>query len=95
MKLRLEVTPIGGEPYQVTTNLFTVIAWERRFKSKASALANALGLEDLAYLAYEAAKQANLVVPVVFDDFLQQIESVTVVEADQTNPTPGAHTADL
>lgn len=95
MKLTLEVTPTEGEPYQVTTNLFTVVAWERKFKSKASALASALGLEDLAFLAFEAAKQNGVTVPAVFDDFLRRLESVTVVEQHDQNPTNGEHTVDL
>lgn len=94
MKLTLEVTPNEGDPYQVTTNLFTVVAWERRFKSKASTLATALGLEDLAFLAYEAAKQSGVTVPAVFDDYLKRIDSVTVVEQHETNPTRGEPSAE-
>ena len=94
MKLTLEVKPNEGEAYRVTTNLFVVVAWERRFKTKASALATALGLEDLAFLAYEAAKQSGVTVPAVFDDFLKRVESITVVEEHDTNPTGGEHSAE-
>lgn len=95
MKLILEVIPKDGDAYHVTTNLFTVVAWERKYKSKASTLATALGLEDLAFLAFEAAKQAGITVPAVFDDFLKRIESVTVVEQPDTNPTDGEPSAGL
>ena len=95
MKLTLEVTPHEGDPYRVTTNLFTVVAWERRYTSKASTLATALGLEDLAFLAYESAKQGGVTVPAVFDDFLKRIESVTVVEQSDANPSSGEPSADL
>ena len=94
MKLTLEVKPNEGEAYRVTTNLFVVVAWERRFKTKASALATALGLEDLAFLAYEAAKQSGVTVPAVFDDFLKRVESITVVEEHDTNPTGGEPSAE-
>lgn len=89
MKLTLEVTPVEGEPYKVTTNLFVIVAWERRFKTKASTLATALGLEDLAFLAYEAAKLSGVTVPAVFDDYLRRVDQVTVVEQQDVNPTNG------
>ena len=94
MKLTLEVTPHDGEPYRVTTNLFVVVAWERRFKSKASTLATSLGLEDLAFLAYESAKQSGVTVPAVFDDFLKRVESVTGAEQHDANPTSGELSAE-
>ena len=87
MKLTLEVTPIDGDPYHVTTNLFVIVAWERKFKTKASALATALGMEDLAFMAWESAKQAGITVQGIFDDYLKRIESVTVVEEEPANPT--------
>lgn len=95
MKLTLEVKPNEGEAYRVTTNLFVVVAWERKFKTKASALATALGLEDLAFLAYEAAKQSGVTVPAVFDDYLKRIEAITVVEEHDTNPTAGEPSAEV
>lgn len=95
MKLTLEVTPHEGDPYQVTTNLFVVVAWERRFKTKASTLATALGLEDLAFLAWESAKQAGITVPGIFDDFLRRVASIQVVEEQDANPTHGEPSADL
>lgn len=93
MQLQLRVVT-DPEPYTVTTNLFTVVAWERKFKAKASQMANAMGLEDLAFLAYEASKQHGVVVPAVFDDFLRKIENVEVVGAEDVTPTDGGHDAD-
>lgn len=86
MKLDLAVVTHSGD-YKVTTNLMTVIAWERRFKAKASTLANGVGAEDLAFLAFEASKQAGIETPIVFDDFLKTLVSVDVVEDQPVTPT--------
>jgi hypothetical protein len=53
MKLTLRVDQ-GDGPMEVTTNLFTIVAWERKYKTKASNIANGIGLEDLAFLAHTA-----------------------------------------
>ena len=53
MQLNIQVTT-ADDQYQVETNLFTIVAWERKFKTKASNLAQGIGMEDLAYLAYES-----------------------------------------
>jgi len=92
MKITLKVTPNEGEPYEVTTNLFVVVAWERRTKRQASSLANGIGAEDLAFFAYESAKQSGVTVPAVFDDYIKRISSVEVVNSDEPNPTDAAVT---
>jgi hypothetical protein len=50
MKLTLSVRLADGETYQVVTNLFVIISWERKFKRRASDLANGIGMEDLAFM---------------------------------------------
>lgn len=94
MKLTLKVTPIEGEPYEVTTNLHTIIQMERKFKIRASDLATGIALEQLAFLAFEASKQAGVVTPAVFDDYLKRIDAVEVVASDTANPTEVVHSAD-
>lgn len=94
MKLHLRVTQHNTDPYEVTTNLVTLVAWERRFKRKASDMANGIGVEDLAFLAWEASKHAKIVVPAEFDTFISKLESVDVIVQELENPTPGAPTAD-
>lgn len=94
MKIDLKVTTEEGT-YTVRTNLFVVVAWERKYKRKASELASGIGAEDLAYLAYEAAKQHGMVVPIVFDDYVKAIESIEVVGQEPENPTNEAHTDSL
>lgn len=89
MKLTLRID-IGDGPYEVTTNLGTVVAWERKFKRKASEMASAIGAEDLAFLAFEASRQAGIKVPATFDDFIKRCEDVPeVVETEQSRPTAG------
>jgi len=92
MKIKLLVTPNEGDPYEVTTNLFVVVAWERRTKKQASSLANGIGAEDLAFFAFESAKQAGVTVPAVFDDYIKRIQSVEVVGTENANPTDAAAT---
>lgn len=87
MKLRLKVAETTGNTYEVETNLFVVVAWERKFKRKASSLAEGIGAEDLAYLAYEACKQVSVPVPVIFDDYIKRIDSIEVVGQDDARPT--------
>ena len=94
MKLKLQVTPTGGEPYVVETNLYTVIQMERKFKIRASDLATGIAMEQLAFLAFEACKQSGVTVPAIFDDYLKKIEAVEVVTSEQGNPTSGEHTAE-
>jgi hypothetical protein len=90
MKLRYRVTRTGQEPYEVDTNLFVVVAWERKFKTKISEMRNGFGYEDMAFQAYEASKLAGVVVPVSFDDFIKSLEDLIVVDQQQENPTHAA-----
>ena len=92
MKITLKVHPNEGDPYEVTTNLFVVVAWERRTKRQASSLANGIGAEDLAFFAYEASKQSGIAVKAVFDDYIKSIQSVDVVSSEAPNPTEAALT---
>jgi len=87
MQIEILVTPIEGEQYKVQTNLFVIVAWERKFKRKASELATGIGMEDLAYMAYESCKTCNISVPVVFDDYVKRLQAIEVVSDDTANPT--------
>jgi hypothetical protein len=90
MKLILSVKLEDGETYQVTTNLFVIITWERKFKRRSSDLANGIGMEDLAFMAYEASKQQGHPVPISFDEFVKKLEDLEVVESLSVNPTQEA-----
>lgn len=89
MKITLAVDT-GEGPVQVTTNFMNVIEWERKYKRRAGDLAQGIGAEDLAFLAWQASKSAGITIPLVFDDYAKRIVSLEVVTEDDTNPTPEA-----
>jgi hypothetical protein len=82
MKLQLRVDFLDGKQATVETSLWVITQWERKFKSKISSLANGVGAEDLAFMAFEACRLANIETPLVFDDFIKRIDKVEVVESD-------------
>lgn len=90
MKLTLSVRLTDGETYRVITNLFVIISWERKFKRRASDLSSGIGMEDLAFMAYEASKQQGHPVPVSFDEFVKRLEDLEVVETESAVPTQEA-----
>jgi hypothetical protein len=94
MNLTLRVD-MGEGPIEVTTNLYVMVAYERKFKRKASDMASGIGIEDLLYLAYEACKLHKVVVPVAFDDFVKKCLTIDVVGNDDENPTQEAPTDTL
>ena len=94
MKLTLRVDQ-GDGPIEVTTNLYTIVAWERKYKTKASNIANGIGMEDLAFIAHTALQQNGVVVPIVLDDFIKKIVMLEVVDNEAENPTVEATTASL
>lgn len=93
MKITLKVTQVDGDAYEVTTNLFTVVAMERKFKIKASELAHGIAIEHLAFLAFESCKQHNIPVPINFDDYIKKLDGIEVVSEEPANPTDEAVTA--
>jgi hypothetical protein len=91
MKLTLRVDQ-GEGPYEISTNLAVIVAWERKYRRKASDLASGIGMEDLAYLAYEASKRKGIVVPIEFDKFIDKLVTLEVVSEEPENPTEQAPT---
>ena len=94
MKITLAVEQADGLTYQVVTNLFSIVALERKFKIRASDLASGVAMEHLAFLAFEGAKQSNITVPLTFDDYIKGLASVEVVSEDAANPTDEAVTSE-
>ena len=86
MQLTLRVD-LGEGPIEVSTNLFTIVSWERKFKRKASDMSNGIGIEDMAYLAHQACQQHGVVVPVVLDDFIKKLVLLEVVSDEPDRPT--------
>jgi hypothetical protein len=89
MQLTLKVTT-DQTTYEVKTNLYVIIAWERKFKQKASNLATGVGLEDLAFMAFESCKVHGISVPAIFDDYVKKLVAIEVVSDEPTNPTDEA-----
>lgn len=84
---------IGNGPVEVSTNLYVVVAWERRYKRKASDMANGIGVEDLAFLAWEASKLHGVTVPAEFDTFIKKcVSPIEVVEQENDVPFETAPT---
>jgi hypothetical protein len=92
MKLTLRVDQ-GDGPVEVSTNLFTIVAWERRFKTKASKIADGIGMEDLAFMAHQALQQNGIVVPVVLDDFIKKLIVLEVIDSEPDTPFAEGTTA--
>ena len=88
MQLTLRFT-LNGETHEVTTSLRALVAWERKFKAKMSQMANQIGAEDIAYLAYESAKSVKILVPATFDDFLNKVDGLPEIVSTDNRPTPG------
>jgi hypothetical protein len=93
MKLKLQVTEQDGV-YTVETNLFVIIAWERKFKRKISDLSNGIGMEDLAFMAWECCKQQSIPTAMVFDDYIKRLVNIDVIEDEPVNPTEEALTTE-
>ena len=85
MKLTLKVETTETT-YEVTTNLFVIVMWERKYKRKASEMATGIGVEDLAFMAYEASKLNKIVVPSEFDTFIKNLITIDVLNTEAPNP---------
>jgi hypothetical protein len=81
MQLTLKATFNDSTTNTVTTNLSTVVAWERKYRRKASEMAQGVGVEDLAFLCYEATRASGSTVPGTLDLFISSLASIEVVEA--------------
>jgi hypothetical protein len=90
MQLTMHVQLADGGDYQVKTNLFTIVALERKFKIRASDLEHGVAMEHLCFLAYEASKQHEIVVPAAFDDFIKKVTNIEILETDGANPSEPA-----
>lgn len=93
MRVRFTVD-YGKGPTDVTTSLYAIVAWERQYSTKAARLAEAAGLEDLAFLAWTQLRLDGKPVPAQFDDFLKQVTTLDVQAADTGGPTVAAPTDD-
>jgi hypothetical protein len=80
MQLTLKAVFKDGTSYEVQTNLMTIVLWERKYRRKASDIANGIGVEDLAYMCYEASRQNGKGVPANLDAFITSLTNIEVVD---------------
>ncbi len=95
MKLTLRVDFTDGAQATVTSNLWVITQWERKYKTKITQMATGIGAEDLAFIAYEACKISNVVVDAAFDSFIKKVEKVEVIDNEAENPTQEAPSDDF
>ena len=80
------------------SSIKNTVQFERHFNVSAQVLTMEPRVEYLAFMAWTAAQSAGLEVPGKFDDFLDQLEDLSIVEEDDpkaANPTDGGQSAEL
>lgn len=80
MQLTLKAIFVDGQTQTVETNLATVVAWERKYRRKASEMASGIGVEDLAFLCYTASQKQGIVVPSTLDSYIDKLRNIEVVD---------------
>ena len=80
MQLTLKITFNDDTQQTVSTNLFTIVAWERKYKRKASQMSDGIGIEDLSYMAYEASRAAGITVPALLDEYIKSLKNLEVID---------------
>ena len=80
MQLTLKAVFKDGTNYEVQTNLMTIVLWERKYRRKASDIANGIGVEDLAFMCYEASRLNGITVPSSLDAFITSLTNIEVVD---------------
>ena len=76
MKLNFTLD-IGDGPIELSTTLMVIILWERKFKRKASDMGSGMGMEDLAYIAYECCRTQQFLKRIVTLEFGEQTVNPT------------------
>ena len=80
MQLTLRAVFKDGNSYEVQTNLMTIVLWERKYKRKAGEMAAGIGIEDLAFMCYEASRLNGITVPSTLDAFINSLTNIEVIE---------------
>jgi hypothetical protein len=70
-----------------------MVQWERKFNVKVANMSEVLGLEDIAYIAYETLRSLKRPTPATFDDFIKKNPDIEILGTGDDVPTPGAPTA--
>ena len=80
MQLTLKAVFKDGNTYEVQTDLMVMVAWERKYRRKASDIANGIGVEDLSFMCYEASRLNGITVPSSLDAFITSLKNIEVVD---------------
>ncbi len=95
MQLNIRVDQHDGNgPREVRTTMWAMVQWERRYNVKIAQLSEKLGVEDIAYIAYETLRSLKYPTPSTFDDFLKKNPEIEILGAGDDPPTLGAPTDD-
>jgi hypothetical protein len=85
MRASIKITTTADEVTEVEAIVPDFIAWERRTKRRTSDLANGIGIEDLAYLAWSAMHREGTITT-EFDAWLSRVAELEMVD----KPAPKA-----
>jgi len=90
---------IGGVPHVVDiSSIKAVVQFERHFDTSAQVLSMSPRMEYIAFMAWTAAGNAGIEVPEEFDDFLDAVDEIEVVDDEDGRdvlPTDGGQSAEL
>lgn len=78
MRASIKITDINGNEQEVEAIVPDFIAWERRTKRRTSDLANGVGIEDLAFLAWSACKRQGNAKE--FDKWLDEVAEIEMLD---------------
>ena len=93
MQLNIRVDMHDGNGAQdIRTTMWAMVAWERKYNVKIAQLSEKLGIEDIAYIAYETLRSLKRPTPATFDDFLKKNPDIEILGAGDDSPTRGAAT---
>jgi hypothetical protein len=86
MKAKVAITVADGTVDQVTIAVPDFIRWEKTYKTRTSELSSSWRMEDWTFLAWAALKRTGEV-DAKFDDWVQDVLEVALLEDDAPRPT--------
>lgn len=89
MRAGVKVTYTDDRTSETVAIVADFVAWERKFKRKASDLASGVAVEDLAFLAWSAFRRQGEVAT-DFDTFLNTLAEVEMTATATPKATPKA-----
>lgn len=86
MRLKLKCEFEDGTVENVTATVPDLIAWERKFNTKISALTDGVRVEDLAFMAWNSLKRQGLTT-LAFDAWSNGLVDLEQIEDKEPRPT--------